>query len=952
MISIVSTLVSVATLAAGTVAAEPSSADAGSLHPFTTGSTAVNPTSARASSTTAGLVASITVAASRLDCTGPSGAPPPSVSTSGGFVGRIPERIADTRSTGSVPAGCWVRVGLPTSVPGDASAVALTVTSDRAVRPGYLTVHPCGRGLPEFSNVNVRPEGPTSNFAIVEVDATREVCVFSSGGTDVIVDLVGHVGPGGSTFHEDEPRRVLDTREASLRPSTVDSPVAPRQVVRVDRSRLGVPVGATAVLVNLTVTRATGPGFLTAYPCTDARPATSNVNYDRGADRANTSIVALASSGGAEAAFCVELEPAAADVIVDVVGWLGGPDGLEFRAGTTRLADSRDGTGGWSGPGWGGPAPFEAGETRSIRPDTAVAFPDGTRVAVLGVLSTRAEQPGFLQARPCGNTAEVSSLNFVTGVDIANFVAVPLADDGTVCITASARTDVVVDLVGGFAADGAMRSLVLSGPEVFPAFRPDIHDYAAVCDAATGNAFTVAARGMPGTRVDLVGGPSGTPRLSTGAVRDADQALTLRVVPESAPATGPVAEYWIRCLPPDFPRMRVDRPGDPVPGWYLLNNGSTTANFSIIVDTNGVPVWYRRGIPGREPRGLQRLADGSVSFFQSAGFAFGIAPENRFERRTLAGDLIAEYGVSGGDATNHHELLPLENGNFLTISMRLEDVPVDGDPVACSSPSGAGVIATKVAGARIEELDPQGNPVAGGFAWDADVLGTLGRPDAARIPLEETTVRLCFSPDPGQNGPNWYLSAVHPNALAERGSQILVSARHADAVYAIDRTTGEIEWKLGGLDRPGVSLEIDGLTPRRPYRQHDVRVRPDGNVTLFDNRTRFPFPIGDGVVSGPARFVEYLIDESAGANGRATVVRQIARANGDDSGALGSARVQPDGGVVINWGAVPGPTFTEYGPGGDVLMEVYFFGPRFSYRTVKEPLGAFDVAELRATAGR
>lgn len=59
--------------------------------------------------------------------------------------------------------------------------------------------------------------------------------------------------------------------------------------------------------------------------------------------------------------------------------------------------------------------------------------------------------------------------------------------------------------------------------------------------------------------------------------------------------------------------------------------------------------------------------------------------------------------------------------------------------------------------------------------------------------------------------------------------------------------------------------------------------------------------------------------------------------------------------MVINWGAVPGPTFTEVDADGEVLLEVTFSSSpvqRFSYRTIKEPLEAFDITELRATAGR
>ncbi len=118
---------------------------------------------------------------------------------------------------------------------------------------------------------------------------------------------------------------------------------------------------------------------------------------------------------------------------------------------------------------------------------------------------------------------------------------------------------------------------------------------------------------------------------------------------------------------------------------------------------------------------------------------------------------------------------------------------------------------------------------------------------------------------------------------------------------------------------------------------------------MFDNRTNFttatvPF----ATVTGAARFVEYAIDETANT---ATLVRQISNPLGFFSGATGSARVQPDGGVVICWGALPGTVFSEYDAAGQVVFEVHMPGFNSSYRTVKEPLGSFDIDELRATSG-
>jgi hypothetical protein len=47
-----------------------------------------------------------------------------------------------------------------------------------------------------------------------------------------------------------------------------------------------------------------------------------------------------------------------------------------------------------------------------------------------------------------------------------------------------------------------------------------------------------------------------------------DQLLKL-----STTRAGAVRDYHFRCVPPDFPRLDVTRPGNPSPGWYLTTSG-------------------------------------------------------------------------------------------------------------------------------------------------------------------------------------------------------------------------------------------------------------------------------------------------------------------------------------------------------------------------------------------
>jgi hypothetical protein len=82
----------------------------------------------------------------------------------------------------------------------------------------------------------------------------------------------------------------------------------------------GIPPTAAAISLNLTVTGATGPGYLTVYPQGSAVPLASTINFRAGQTRANNAIVPLGAGGGI-AIFYGQASGNTVDVIVDVNGF-------------------------------------------------------------------------------------------------------------------------------------------------------------------------------------------------------------------------------------------------------------------------------------------------------------------------------------------------------------------------------------------------------------------------------------------------------------------------------------------------------------------------------------------------------------------------------------------------------------------------------------------------------
>lgn len=64
---------------------------------------------------------------------------------------------------------------------------------------------------------------------------------------------------------------------------------------------------------------------------------------------------------------------------------------------------------------------------------------------------------GYLTVFPCGGVPNVSTVNFTTGSIVPNQAVVPLNASGDLCMVASARTDVIVDVNGGLSGTGTER---------------------------------------------------------------------------------------------------------------------------------------------------------------------------------------------------------------------------------------------------------------------------------------------------------------------------------------------------------------------------------------------------------------------------------------------------------------------------------------------------------------
>jgi hypothetical protein len=329
-----------------------------------------------------------------------------------------------------------------------ASAVVLNVTATEATKAGFLTVWP-GGAVPSISSVNVAEGQTVPNLVTVQVGSDGFISVFSSGGTHVLVDVMGYYSTTdksekGGRYQAVALQRAADTRNtggAVPAGSTLNVPIA---------GQWGVPTGATAAVLNLTVAGVARGGFTTVYPGGTGRPITSNLN-SAGEDRANQAIVKLGADGSVDV-----YSENGSQIIVDVAGYFTSDTAPLSRSGLfipitpVRVLNTRDNlnydlaiTG---KPGADSTTYARVGEQGGI--DTGYA---GS--VVTNVTAVDATAAGFVTVYITGSTKPgTSSLNPAKGETVPNHATTALGTSGDIAIHTTAGGHFIVDAFGWYTA--------------------------------------------------------------------------------------------------------------------------------------------------------------------------------------------------------------------------------------------------------------------------------------------------------------------------------------------------------------------------------------------------------------------------------------------------------------------------------------------------------------------
>ena len=376
------------------------------------------------------------------------------------YVSLVPARLFDSRADGVTADGSFAAVGVLTAgsttelpvagrggVADDAVAAVLNVTATEAGGAGFVTVFPCGTIRPLASTLNVIANSTVANAAVSKIGVGGKICLYTSDDTQLVVDVNGYF-PHAARFTSLVPARVFDSRPDG---STIDGSGAgsgrrasgSTSEIAV-ATRGAVAANASAVMLNVTVVDAVGPGFVTVFPCGGPQPMASNLNFVAGTAIANA-VVAKIGVGGKVCIFVSN----ATQLVVDVNGYFP-PTASYTSLQPARLADSRldDMTVDARSMGMG---IRSGGSTTAVQVAGRGGVARDASAAVLNVTVTDAAGPGFVTVYPCGSQQPLASnLNFVAKTAVANAVIAKIGGAGQVCIYVSAATHVVVDVNGFF----------------------------------------------------------------------------------------------------------------------------------------------------------------------------------------------------------------------------------------------------------------------------------------------------------------------------------------------------------------------------------------------------------------------------------------------------------------------------------------------------------------------
>ena len=340
------------------------------------------------------------------------------------------------------------------------------------------------------------------------------------------------------------------------------------------------------------------------------------------------------------------------------------------------------------------------------------------------------------------------------------------------------------------------------------------------------------------------------------------------------------------------PKLTVVRRGKTAKGSLFLAPSSGPGQRGVLIaDEAGEPIWFLPTTPQTAMNFRTGVYHGKpvLTWWQGkadSGLGTGthVILDDTYR-------VVARVPAGNGRQSDLHEFLitPQNTGLITSYEIRDADLTSVGGP-----PNG------KVIGGMVQEIAlPSGRVL---FEWKS---------------LDHVDIAETHSVWMGHPLDYFHINSID---LTPDGG-LLVSARNTWAVYKISRRTGEVRWRLGGK-RSDFKMGKGTVFAW----QHDARHQGHNRITIFD----------DGAlpqVEPQSRGLVIDLDQKLGT---ARLVRKyVHRPNRIVSRYMGNMQALDNGNMMIGWGSEP--YFTEFGPNGDVALDVRLPKGGMNYRAFRLP---------------
>jgi hypothetical protein len=349
------------------------------------------------------------------------------------------------------------------------------------------------------------------------------------------------------------------------------------------------------------------------------------------------------------------------------------------------------------------------------------------------------------------------------------------------------------------------------------------------------------------------------------------------------------------------PVLTVTTPDrDPAAGDLFTTNGPGPGAYGPLIYTpQGRLVWFDQlsgGLTAEDLNVQSYEGKRDLTFWQGKVLSLGFGQGEDVVLDSSYRHVATVRGGNGLQADLHE--FQIEPGDVAYITAY--------NPIRCDLSKAEGSSKGALVDTAVQEIDIK----TGLVRWEWHSL------DHVAVTESET------SPPKGVPWDWFHLNSIDlEGGDSNRSGNILISARSTWAAYQLEGGRGRILWRLGGLKS---SFRMGPGT--KTAWQHDGRVLPDGEITLFDDGSNPP-------VHAQSRALRIRLNQRTHT---ATLAKVYTHPNPPLlSASQGNMQTLADGNTVVEYGGVP--EISEYAAGGALLFDAHLPYTEASYRGFRFP---------------